>query len=155
MVKNENILPADSTVVFASDDWGMLEVLSSKFHVVWYKYQCSTLETRLRYTNSTVFETFPFPESINEKVGEIAKEIQQYKESFLKRENQGQTVLYNELNEGGQEILARFHQKLDQEGAKCYGLSNSILANDDDIISFLLELNLEKAAGRFEEKKAS
>ena len=152
MVKNKNLLPADSTVVFASDDWKVLGILSSKFHVVWYKYQCSTLKNDLRYTNSTIFETFSFPKSINRKVGEIAKKIQQYKESFLKKQSKGQTTLYNELNEGGHEILAKLHQNLDQEVAKDYGLPKAILANEDDIISFLLELNLEKS-GNIQEKK--
>jgi hypothetical protein len=48
--------------VFATDDSGMLALLSSAPHYWWTIDRASTLETRIRYTLSDVFETLPLPE---------------------------------------------------------------------------------------------
>ena len=61
MIDNQNIIPAQRLFVFASSSFSFLGLLSSKLHIVWAKYQGSTLEDRLCYTNTTCFETFPFP----------------------------------------------------------------------------------------------
>ena len=52
---------SEQTVVFAHDDDGHFGVLSSAFHWWWALTYASTLETRIRYTPSDVFETFPQP----------------------------------------------------------------------------------------------
>ncbi|MFZ4729185.1 MAG: DNA methyltransferase, partial [Pseudanabaena sp.] len=54
-------LPNNSVKVVASDDFYLLGILTSKLHRLWVKAQSSTLEDRTRYTNTTCFETFPFP----------------------------------------------------------------------------------------------
>ncbi|MFM6842565.1 MAG: class I SAM-dependent DNA methyltransferase, partial [Dolichospermum sp.] len=57
-------LPADSTTVIASDDFYILGILTSNVHRVWVKAQSSTLKGDTRYTNTTCFETFPFPQTV-------------------------------------------------------------------------------------------
>ena len=49
--------------VFATDSFGDEAVLSSSLHQTWAITYGSTLETRVRYTPTDVFETFPRPES--------------------------------------------------------------------------------------------
>ena len=61
MIDNQNIIPDQRLCVFASSSFSFLGILSSKLHIVWAKYQGSKLEDRLCYTNTTCFETFPFP----------------------------------------------------------------------------------------------
>ena len=39
-------------------------LLSSSIHESWVRQYASTLETRLKYTTSDVFETYPFPSSL-------------------------------------------------------------------------------------------
>ena len=48
--------------IFAGDDTGMLAFLSSALHYWWTIERASTLETRIRYTPSDVFETLARPE---------------------------------------------------------------------------------------------
>ncbi|MCL1493827.1 MAG: DUF559 domain-containing protein [Pseudanabaena sp. Salubria-1] len=55
------ILPCEANMVIASDDFYMLGILTSKLHRLWVKAQSSTLKGDTRYTNTTCFETFPFP----------------------------------------------------------------------------------------------
>jgi hypothetical protein len=51
------------TLVFARADDYFFGVLHSRFHEVWALKLGTRLETRPRYTPTTCFETFPFPES--------------------------------------------------------------------------------------------
>ena len=60
-IKNEFILPSDLIIVIASDSTSLLGILTSKFHILWSLYQSSSLGMAPRYTNTTCFETFPFP----------------------------------------------------------------------------------------------
>jgi len=48
--------------VFAFDDDFSIGVLSCVLHTIWARAQSSTLEDRIRYTPSTAFETFPWPQ---------------------------------------------------------------------------------------------
>ena len=56
-----SILPCEANMVIASDDFYILGILTSKLHRLWVKAQSSTLKGDTRYTNTTCFETFPFP----------------------------------------------------------------------------------------------
>ena len=55
-------LASDSTDVFAFDDDFSMGVLQSRIHAVWAWQQGSTLKGDLRYTPTSVFMTFPWPD---------------------------------------------------------------------------------------------
>ncbi|NQW46419.1 MAG: N-6 DNA methylase, partial [Planctomycetes bacterium] len=50
--------------VFTTDRWDQLAVVQSTLHEVWARKYSGSLETRLRYSPSDCFETFPFPEGL-------------------------------------------------------------------------------------------
>jgi type II restriction/modification system DNA methylase subunit YeeA len=58
------ILPDCQIVVIARDDDITFGVLHSRFHELWSLRMGTSLEDRPRYTPSTTFETFPFPEGL-------------------------------------------------------------------------------------------
>jgi hypothetical protein len=64
MIENKNILPDCATVVITSSSFSFMGILSSKMHIVWVKHHSSTLGNGQRYTNTTCFETFPFPRAL-------------------------------------------------------------------------------------------
>jgi hypothetical protein len=51
-------------VVFAFSDFGAFALLESVLHEAWAREFSGSLETRLRYTPSDCFNTFPFPVSV-------------------------------------------------------------------------------------------
>lgn len=56
---------ADSaTIAIARDDDTSFGILHSRFHEIWSLRMGTSLEDRPRYTPSTTFETFPFPEGL-------------------------------------------------------------------------------------------
>lgn len=59
-----NTIPDKNLIVFARSDDVMFGILHSRFHEIWSLRMGTSLEDRPRYTNSTVFETFPFPHGL-------------------------------------------------------------------------------------------
>jgi type II restriction/modification system DNA methylase subunit YeeA len=79
-------LPDSAVVAFARSDDYFFGVLQSRFHEVWALKLGTRLETRPRYTPTTCFETFPFPEPHAEREAAIAaaaKELNALRENWL------------------------------------------------------------------------
>src|SRR5690606_31454734 len=96
-----DILPCEATMVVAPDDLFILGILNSKVHLDWVKAQRSTLEDRTRWTNTTCFETFPFPQKATEKqkneVRSTMGELEDFRVSEVKKRNISLTDFYNEF----------------------------------------------------------
>lgn len=58
------VLPDSATVAIARSDDASFGVLHSRFHEIWALRMGTSLEDRPRYTPTTTFETFPFPEGL-------------------------------------------------------------------------------------------
>ena len=58
------IYPENLLVVVARDDDTTFGILHSRFHEMWSLRLGTTLEDRPRYTPTTTFETFPFPDGL-------------------------------------------------------------------------------------------
>jgi SAM-dependent methyltransferase len=144
MVPVEYLAYVNSSFVIASDDYYLLGILTSSFHRVWVKAQSSTIKGDTRYTNTTCFETFPFPQNLSK---EIIKEIRtatldlyKHRTEKMEERNWGITKLYNEFFNEPASQLYKLHAKLDQLVMQAYGFKAK-----DDILEKLLELNLELA----------
>ena len=141
-----SILPCEANMVIASDDFFVLGVLNSKLHLDWVSAQRSTLEDRTRYTNTTCFETFPFPcnakESDKEKVREIMKELETFRTEEAVSRKCTITVLYNKFFKEPSGNLSKLHRKLDKAVCDCYGWKYSETGSCNENL-FLL--NREKA----------
>lgn len=55
-------------IAFARDDDTSFGILHSKYHELWALRMGTSLEDRPRYTPSTTFETFPFPEGLSPNI---------------------------------------------------------------------------------------
>ncbi len=77
------------TLVFAVEDDYTFGVLHSRFHELWARAQGTQLrevESGFRYTPTTCFETFPFPEPTAAQraaVGDAARELNALRENWL------------------------------------------------------------------------
>ncbi len=59
-----HISPDHAVIVMARDDDTTFGILHSRFHEIWSLRQGSSLEDRPRYTPTTTFQTYPFPEGL-------------------------------------------------------------------------------------------
>jgi type II restriction/modification system DNA methylase subunit YeeA len=79
-------LPDHQLFAFARDNDYFFGVLHSRFHELWALKLGTRLETRPRYTPTTCFETFPFPEPTDRQKSDIskaAKELNELRENWL------------------------------------------------------------------------
>ena len=60
-----SVCPDHQLIVIARDDDTTFGILHSRFHEAWALRLGTSLEDRPRYTPSTTFETFPFPEGLS------------------------------------------------------------------------------------------
>lgn len=119
----------DSLTVFASDDWGILALLSSTVHRCWAIKYGSTLETRVRYTPSDVFETFPMPTTIH-SLRLLGERLDQTRREIMTERNLGLTATYNlvnsprVVNDTGIDALRAIHQEIDEAVIDAYQWSD-------------------------------
>lgn len=106
--------------VFATDSFAQQAILSSSLHQLWVITYGSTLETRVRYTPSDVFETFPRPAETPE-LDAIGRTLDEERREIMLREGLGLTKLYNLVNDEDQASasdpdvarLREIHEQLD------------------------------------------
>ena len=86
--------------VFATDSYSDQAVLSSSLHQLWAITYGSTLETRIRYTPSDVYETFPRPHGTS-RLEWAGQRLDEARREIMLQRDLGLTKLYNLVNDSG------------------------------------------------------
>ena len=122
---------ADSMIVFPLETYSAFCALQCRVHELWARFFGSTLEDRLRYTPSDVFETFPFPEdwTTHPALEAAGKEYYQFRADLMVQNDEGLTKTYNRFhdpNENAPEIdrLRKLHAAMDRAALDAYGWSD-------------------------------
>ena len=133
-----DILPDHALIVMAKEDDYTFGVLHSRFHELWALAMGTQLETRPRYTPTTCFETFPFPQPTDDQREAIALAAAELNRL---RENDARTLtnLYN----ARPTWLDNAHGALDAAVSAAYGWPADLA--DEEVLERLLALNLERA----------
>jgi len=143
------VCPSNLTKVFAFEDDVECGVLASSIHERWARAQSSTLEDRFRYTPTSAFETFPFPQpGDKEPVAEAARRVIARRSEICLEREIGLTQLYNEVDDGAYRDLRALHVALDEAVTAAYGWPAAAAHDPQESNRLLLELNREIAAGR-------
>lgn len=139
------IRPSDALQVFALDDDYSFGILQSSLHWQWFTRQCSTLKGDFRYTSNTVFDTFPWPQTVTiaqiTAVAEAARALRQLRETLMAEAQWSLRDLYKTLDQPGDTPLHRAHAALDRAVAAAYGWDDRT-----DPLAFLFQLNQTVAA---------
>ncbi|WP_157509507.1 DNA methyltransferase [Glaciibacter superstes] len=145
-------MASDATNVFAFDDDYSMGILLSRAHDAWAWARSSTLETRLRYTPTTVFETFPWPDPVTAEqraaVAAASVALYERRSALCLDHRLGLTKLYNLMDDGAFTDLAALHKRLDESVAAAYGWPKSIAQDSAQLVVRLTSLNREIAEGR-------
>lgn len=147
----------DALYVFTADRWDLYTVVQSTLHEVWARKYSGALETRLRYSPSDCFETFPFPQGLwqtaNPALATLGERYHEHRRTLMKSLWLGLTDIYNlfhtrdltpaavarvskkslpEAEAGYQGILdlRRLHRELDLAIRDAYGWSDLDLGHD-------------------------
>ena len=131
-VSSQNVV-SEQLVVFAYDDDAHLGLLTSAMHWWWVVTYASTLETRIRYTPTDCFETFPQPEPRQgprwEAIGIAGWELDKLRAVLMVRSQLGLTKTYNRVHNAGNNDLdivrlRDLHVDLDLAVLDAYGWSD-------------------------------
>ena len=146
-----HILADHQLVVFAYDEDYFFGVLHSRAHEIWALRMGTSLEDRPRYTPTTCFETFPFPEPTGEdraSISEAARRLDELRRNWLNPEGATEAELkkrtLTNLYNARPTWLDNAHKRLDAAVFAAYGWPADI--PDEDILKNLLALNLERSA---------
>ena len=94
-------------------------VMQSNVHMAWMRAVCGRLETRYRYSNSVVYNNFPWPKPTEEQRMRIEHAAQAI---ITARENNGDVCLADLYDEAFMPIeLRRAHQQNDRAVMEAYG----------------------------------
>ncbi|MEI6175943.1 MAG: DNA methyltransferase [Verrucomicrobiota bacterium] len=139
------IRPDHKLRVFAFGDDYSFGILQSQAHWLWFIAKCSKLKGDYNYTSSTVFDTFPWPQSpTRPQIEAVAKEsvaLRQLRRDVMTKMNWSLRDLYRTLEEPGANPLREAQARLDTAVRAAYAMPK-----DADILAFLLDLNQSCAA---------
>jgi hypothetical protein len=152
-----NYVFSHALYVFTTDRYDLYAVVQSTLHEVWARKYSGALETRLRYSPSDCFETFPFPEGLwqtaNPALADLGERYHEHRRALMRQLWLGLTDVYNlfhsrdltpaqvgkvskksaeEAEAGYQGILElrRLHRELDIAIRDAYGWSDLNLGHD-------------------------
>lgn len=112
----------DALNVFATDRWDLYALVQSTLHEVWARKYSGALETRLRYSPSDCFETFPFPPNLwqapSAALARIGEGYHEQRRAVMRELWLGLTDFYNlfHMRDLSPARVAKFSKKSVQEG---------------------------------------
>jgi len=118
--------------------------------MVWMKYTCGRMKSDYNYSNSIVYNNFPWPEAPSEKqVQQVEKAAQKVLDVRAEFPESSLADLYDPLTMPP--ALVKAHNELDKAVDLCY--RPQPFASETKRIEYLFELYEKYTAGLFVEKK--
>src|SRR5262249_32591160 len=117
----------EQVVIFVTESSAALTLLSSSIHFFWWTTKGeSTLETRLRYTPSDGFETYPRPR-LTVRMTQVGQQLDDLRSKSMEGRKAGLTALYNLIDNNGshdEDIvrLREIHVEIDEAAREAYAL---------------------------------
>lgn len=140
------VIASEQTVLFGTEDPLVLALLQSSIHECWVRRMSSSLETRLRYTPSDCFETFPFPINFesNDDLRRFGRSYSESRGSLMSDLNLGLTPLYNRFHDSdesrsGISTLRDLHRQIDEAVMAAYGWQDIALDHGFHAVPYLPE----------------
>lgn len=130
--------------IIATESYGEFAVLHSSLHGSWAWNFSSSLETRLRYTPTDVFETFPFPDLSIPSLTELGSTFSTRRSELLVEHQLGLTELMNEFNDPDTRLrgladLRAVLSQIDDEVARAYEWTDIALEHGFHKVAYLPE----------------
>jgi hypothetical protein len=139
-----DLIAAEQTVVFALASDGDFALLQSSLHGEWARKMASSLETRLRYTPSDIYETFPFSAGGTDPLAHLGEAYHALRASIMQAEQIGLTDLYNRFHDPACTdapiaALRDLHRQIDEAVLAAYGWSDIPLGHGFHAVPYLPE----------------
>lgn len=141
---------SDKTFVVPDTTSYQFAVLTSVMHNTWMRYTCGRLESRYSYSNTIVYNNFPWPETPTDKQKEtVEKAAQAVLDARAQFPDSSLADLYDPNTMPP--VLVKAHQALDKAVDLCY--RPQPFTSEAKRIEFLFELYDRYTAGLFTKEK--
>jgi hypothetical protein len=125
-------------------------ILSSLMHMTWMEFVCGRLESRFRYSNTLVYNNYPWPEKqIEKQIAAVEQAAQNVLDARAQFPDSSLADLYDPNTMPP--VLIKAHQQLDKAVDLCY--RPQPFPTETKRIEFLFELYDQYTAGMFQKEK--
>lgn len=143
---SKKIIVTDKVFVLPNCKLFHFGVITSEMHMAWMKYTAGRLESRFSYSNTIVYNNYPWPESPSEKQKQnVEEKAQQVLDVRKKYPESSLADLYNPLTMPPD--LVKAHNELDKAVDQCY--RSQPFTSETKRIEFLFELYDRYVGGLF------
>ncbi|MBV5309097.1 DNA methyltransferase [Chromatium okenii] len=133
---HSNIIASGSALIIPDASIYHFGVLTSAMHMAWVRTVCGRLESRYQYSNTIVYNNFPWPELITDKQrNKIEQAAQAVLDARDQSPNASLATLYDPLTMPAE--LVKAHRQLDRAVDAAY--SKQKFSGDTDRVAFLFE----------------
>jgi len=146
---DKNTISSNANLLIPNATLYEFGIIISIMHMAWMRYVCGRLEMRYRYSNTIVYNNFPWPSPTEKQKQAIVKEAQGVLEVRNKFPELSLAELYDTTSMLPE--LVKAHQKLDKAVEAAYGRT---FDDDGQRVAYLFEL-YQKLSGELflEERK--
>ena len=131
-----DIIPGDKLFTMQNASLYHFGVLTSNVHMAWMRAVCGRLEMRYSYSNTIVYNNFPWPAITPEQEAEISRTAQAILDARNLYPDCSLADLYDEVTMPVE--LRRAHQANDKAVMKAYGLP--VTTSESDTVAHLFKL---------------
>lgn len=147
---SKDIIISDRATALPNASLYVFGVITSLMHMAWMKYACGRLESRYNYSNSIVYNNFPWPENPNEKqIKAIETAAQKVLDARKEFPNSSLADLYDPLTMPP--VLVKAHNELDKAVDLAYRAQP--FTTEAKRMEFLFELYEKYTAELFTKEK--
>ena len=149
---DHSVIPTNTLQIIPDATLFHLGIITSTMHMSWVRYTCGRLESRYRYSNSLVYNNYPWPEAPSDKqkqaveaAAQLVIDVRaQFPDSSLADLYDPNTM---------PPALVKAHQQLDKIVDNCY--RPQPFTSEAKRIEYLFELYEKYTSGLFVTEKAS
>ncbi len=143
---SKDVIAGDSNLIIPNATLYEFGVITSSMHMTWMRYVCGRIKSDYRYSNSIVYNNFPWPETTDKQREDIEVAAQAILDTRALFPDLCLADLYDpDLMPPG---LVKAHAKLDRLVEKVYGKS---FESDAKRVAFLFERYKQLTADLFSE----
>ncbi|MEI6430537.1 MAG: type IIL restriction-modification enzyme MmeI, partial [Pseudanabaena sp. ELA607] len=116
---DKSIIPSNKLQIIPHATLYLFGILTSEMHMTWVRYVCGRLKSDFDYSNTIVYNNYPFPENISEKQKKkVETAAQAVLDTRAKYPDSSLADLYDPLTMPPD--LVKAHQALDKAVDLCY-----------------------------------
>ncbi|MBR0096742.1 MAG: hypothetical protein IJP88_06145 [Synergistaceae bacterium] len=136
---NKSVIPGNELRIIPDANLYHFGVLTSRIHMAWLRVTCGRLEMRYRYTNTIVYNNFPWPSPSDKQRVKIEQTAQKILDARALYPESSLADLYNDVTMPVE--LRKAHKLNDAAVCEAYNFDKDI--SEADIVSNLMRMYQE------------